>query len=197
MCGKRLRACFNCLKWGILICICVLACLCLYWWALAPIISRLFVSVDCVYQGLEYYSNNAYLRFEDGEAFHKVLTCFEISEKGKPVDFYYVDNYVEDNPLRGKMCDIYALDVVMSSEAYMSEKSTVKCSAVTWQGRGDFISYALPYDPVSDEKVIVVSFCEKAHIVRYIMITEFDTTDGFDQVFSMHANLDWSISDED
>ena len=56
------------------------------------------------------------------------------------------------------------------------------------------MSYALPYEPLSGEIVEVVSFCDKTHVVRYSIITEFDTTDGFDSVFRMHSNLDWGQS---
>ena len=198
--GKQLSGHTNGLKIGILIGAVVLAvllvCLVVYWWLFAPWVSTFFRSEDCIYKGLKYYHYDAYLQFEDGNAFREVLTSFGATDKGEPVDFYYVDNYVEDNPLYGKMCDTYALDVYLPAEAYWAEKASIQNSAATWQTIDAFACYALPYGSVLSENVIAVAFCDQAQIARYIMITELDTTDGFYQVFLMRTNLEWTVPNE-
>lgn len=169
----------------------------IYWWALAPVVSRLFISEDCVYTGLDLYRSNAYLNFEDGVTFQKMVSGFTGPQKGKAIDFYYVDNHVEDNPIYGKMCDIYSLDFILPVNDYQAEKNMVQSTAETYQSIDDFISYALPYDSTNGEYISVVSFCDDMQLVRYSLITELDTVDGFDHVFGMHANLNWEVSDTD
>lgn len=165
-----------------------------YWWVFAPIVSMFFRSPDCIVKGIEYYLDGTYLNYENGKDFEKMLSDFHVSDEDRVVDFYYVNNYIEDNPLRGKMCDIYALDVEYPTDKYEQIKKNVSTRAASYAEIGEFMSYALPYEPLSGEIVEVVSFCDKTHVVRYIIITEFDTTDGFDSVFRMHSNLDWGQS---
>ena len=168
-----------------------IVCLLLYWCILAPIVSRFWVSEDDIYQGEKYYNSGDYLGFDDGKEFQDMLRDFDVPGKGKVVDFYYLDTHVQDNPIYGKMCDIYAIDVHYPFDEYHLLKDGIKECHASHQARGDFISYALPYDTTFYQKIRVISFCDKANIVRYIMITEFDTTDGFDQVFGLNANLNW------
>lgn len=196
MYGNHSRACSKLQKAIAILGIAIVSatvCMFLYWWAFSPVVSRLFISEKCIFQGLKYYQNDAYLQFENGKDFQGILSHFHLPGSGKVIDFYYVDNHVEDNPIYGKMCDIYALDISLPIGEYQDEKNSVITQAVTHQSRGDFVSYALPKLPETDDIVIVVSFCDKAQVVRYIMITELDTTEGFDQVFGMHANLNWDI----
>ena len=191
MVGNHLKAYSDIPQWVRLCCvffIVVFLCILLYWWILAPVISRLFISESCIYQGYDYYINESYLEFEDGKVFKKMLSRFIGPEKGEVVDFYYINNYIEDNPIYGKMCDVYALDVRLQLKDFEFEKVSVINSAVTHQRRGDFVSYALP---VSNEKVMIISFCDKRNTVRYIMITELDSPNGFYQVLDLHTNLDW------
>lgn len=165
----------------------------LYWWMFAPFVSRLFISRDCIHQGLKYYKDNVYLDFENGGDFQRFLLRFGISEETCAEDFYYVDNWVEDNPIYGKMCDIYALDVKYTAEEYTSIKREISAIAENYEFIGDFISYALPYDSALQDLIFVISFCDKTETIRFSMITEFDTTDDFGRVFRRHANLEWDI----
>ena len=168
----------------------------LYWLVAAPIVSLYFLkSPDCIVRGVDYYLDGTYLNYENGKDFEKLLSDFQVTSENHVIDFYYVDNYIEDNPIHGKMCDIYALDVAYPQDIYEQIKNNVLARAARHQISGEFTSYALPYDPMYGEIVEVVSFCDKAYVVRYIIITEFDTTDGFDGVFRMHTNLDWDHVD--
>ena len=182
-------------KFTIALCV-LLVCIYLYWLVFAPVVSRLFISRDCIYQGTEYYLNNSYLEFENGKDFQKFMQNLNISTKGIVIDFYYVDNHVEDNPIYGKMCDIYSVELELQPESFQKELSWVEENAVNRERKGDYMLYALPYDPTKDTYVQVIAFCNITYTARYIIITEFDSTDGIGNVFGMHTNLVWSTDPE-
>lgn len=174
-----------------MICFILLVIAILYWLILAPTISRFFIPHDCIFHNITYYTDNTFLEFENGKSFREVLLHFDCIDKGEVIDFYYVDNYTEDNPIYGKMCDIYALDVKFARDIYLVEHSKIQKAAETYQSRGDFVSYALPHISDDNNFIIVVSFCDKVNTVRYIMITEAKEVLGFDQIIARHSNLDW------
>lgn len=173
----------------------VMICILIYWCILAPSVSRLFISDDCIYRGKEYYCKELYLDFENGKDFKSMLSNYRIDSDSEIVDFYYVDNYIEDNPIYGKMCDIYALDVKFSANYYSAFKEEIELSAATYEYIGDFIAYAMPYNSNLNELLYIISFCDNDNIVRFALITEFDTINGFSSVFDMHTNLRWKTRD--
>lgn len=186
-------------KHVIVLALCLLisvVCFFLYWWALAPIVSRFISREHCIYRGLEYYENDAYLEFENGEDFCKMLSTYRTGTDYDVTDFYYVDNYIEDNPLRGKMCDVYALDVKYSNTGFAAAMRKVLDNGTSKLIWSDFELYSIPYNPTLGELVYVIGVCEEVRIIRFIMITEFDDSDDFSGVLSLHANLEWDILEQ-
>ena len=166
-------------------------CVIIYWWILAPIVSQFFRSEDCIYHGTIYYTEHIYLNFEEGITFQNVLSELGVSEQGEIADFYYIDNFVEDNPIHGKMCDIYALDIIYQREKYLEEKKRHTDRNSPTEQIEDYTLFASLDKSRSETFVKGVAFCDETHTIRYIMITDFDTLFLLSNVFLTHSNLSW------
>ena len=174
-----------------------LLCIIIYWWLLAPIISRFFVSDNCIYHGLEYYTESYYLDFEDGVVFQNMLDDLDAREQGEVIDFYHADNHVADNPIHGKMSDIYALDIVCQADRYFDIKRCQEDIIEQPKIVGDFTLFA-SIDTLGESNYVKgIAFCDKTFTIRYILVSDIDTLFMISDVFTSCSNLKWTAQKGD
>ena len=158
---------------GCIVLVVVVIVLLIYWSVFAPIITRFLINKEYyTYQGSEIYLQGEYLEFEDGDSFSRVIDYFGISDEDCVIDFYYSDLCIEDNPLYGKQCDVYALDIMLSSDDYQSLKNNVMDANVVSCTMYDYTVFAFKEEPTVPGYLVMVAFCDNANVARYIMITE-------------------------
>ena len=165
-----------------------------YWGVFAPIITRFLINKEnYIYQGSELYLQRDYLEFEDGNSFSRVIEYFGVPDEENVIDFYYSDLCVEDNPFYGKQCDVYALDIMLSSDDFQSLKNRVLAANVVSCTISDYTVFAFKDKPTEPGYLVMVAFCDKAHIARYLMITEASPTSyaGFDGYIRNFSNMCW------
>ena len=166
--GCGCRRCSRKIVIGVVIVLTVVIGLLVYWLAIAPKITEKLPRN--VYQGVELYTQKTYLSYENGKDFQRMLTEYNVEEKGEPEEFYYRDSRVADNPLYGKAADVYVLEISMHRKTYNEETKTVKKIAVQQKGFGEYMVYALPRS--ADSCLWLIGVCDESLTVRYIMITE-------------------------
>lgn len=103
--------------------ICIL--LLVYWGLIHPLCWTLLPAKS--YKGVSYFQDAQYLQFEDGEKFQQLIDACNIQQwSGQISDFSYYNNWKGDNPIYGKMSDVFVLTVVMENESeYQIKKEQI------------------------------------------------------------------------
>jgi len=172
----------------ILICVVFILLFILFWYAVAPIVTRLFLPHD-TYWGITYYTDGTYLNFDDSSYFQNMLKEHHVEEKGKIIDFYYRDNHIEDNPIHGRACDVFVLEIQMGEGIYLAEKQLIENISVFHQQINDYALYSLPLN--NETFVKVVAFCDATTSVRYILITDNENTSAPSHLLPRATHLSW------
>lgn len=163
----------------------------LFWYAVAPIIQYF---IPCVtYHDMAYYTKGTYTDFEDGDDFRTMLKMHGVAEKGEVVDFWYLDRKWQDNPIHGKVGDYYIIDLQVQPDVFEAELNDVSSIAVAYQSVDDFVTYALPYDKEAFPWVQSICFCRETNTIRYIMMTERESTDSYWFIF-FRLPVAWEIA---
>lgn len=123
-------------------------------------------------QGLEYYNNQAYLQYSDGNQFKQVLESNGCLDWGQVIDFCYVDNHLHDNPIYGKCGDVYSVDIQMAENIYTDIRADIIDSAKRCADMGVYKLYLTDYDAGEANDYLLYALCESAYIIRCILLTD-------------------------
>lgn len=167
-----------------------------YFLIVEPIISRFFVATTDIHTGLEYFKNYEYISFESGTEFYNLLQLVDYYSFGDVVDFYHVDNYLRDNPIYGKMCDFFAIDILASTQDYI-ELAERFCSNDNFCcSMEDYNLFVLDCNCTSNSDVALIAVCEKLCLIRIILITDKDPVADksmYGTTLVQQASLIWDV----
>jgi len=133
--------------------------------------------------GVYLYTKEEYLNYEYGKEFKKYITSYDFTNKGEIIYFYYRDNYVNDNPVHGKMSDIFAIDIKLNPDDYIIVKETLITD--------EYYAASLPtdkfiiYSPIiSSPKNFTTGFAvnDTECIVRLFLVTETENLTFSDSI---------------
>lgn len=145
------------------------------------------------YGGLSYYISGEYLTFDNGVEFKAFVDRYPIPSNCTATDFYYVDSHTRDPILHGREPDVYALEVVCSSNEYAEMKATIQAVHNGFDEEGDFINYVISVPPYRTESVQIIGFCDEKSAIRYFMATDiksYDQWTGYE--YDEMCALDWT-----
>lgn len=170
----------------------------LYFFFLHPIVSHFFVPSwiyqNGIHKGLEYYDNDKYVEFESGEKFERLLSSTNYSSSGEVIDFYHIDNFFKDDPIRGKMCDVFALDIQLNDSVFYSIQFD---DANLCNNMEDFKLYLLSeFTCESTSDIALIAACEQDRIIRIILITDaeqYEFKSDYGTVLMRQSSLQWSL----
>lgn len=195
--GKQLRNSLLFSKRTIRILLLLLLIVFLYYCAVEPVLTRYIIPTTCIHEGVAFYHNAQYLEFESGHSFLKVLNETAALESGVVFDFYHVDNHLRDNPLYGKMCDVFAIDIKTEPLAYTDTKSSIIESSEYCCSMDDYELYVLDVHTGVEEEIVLVALCDRMCYLRYILLTDKDPVSinsQYGATLIQQSSLDWKIS---
>ena len=166
----------------------------LYWAVAAPIISFCTPN-NGIYEDLSLYTEDAYKQFENADIFESYMKTFEFPAESEVVAFYYVDNHQLDNPIYGKMSDVFAVDYHLSQQMYDEYKIRLSFPENYVDELAAFELY-LSDVPVGEDNFGVVAFNDKECIVRCCLVTsvgDISTTveDRVRNILWYRSTLNW------
>jgi hypothetical protein len=164
-----------------------------YYWAVEPILVRFIVPTTSIHDGIEYYNDAKYLDFESGSRFHDLLDDSDLVSNGVVVDFYHVDNHLRDNPIYGKMCDVFAVDVELNSAIYSNYQKTIITNCRYVCEMDDYDLYVRSEDTEARE-VVLLALSEYACVIRIILITDKEkeiSELNYSTTLIMQSSLNW------
>ena len=110
-----------------------------FFWLVHPLLIGFVIPVPAsdVHMGVSFFEDGSYLSYEHGARFDEALDASGYLSCGDVVDFYHVDYRLRDNPIYGKMLDIFSVDIQMSPERY-AECSDMTRERYEYSGIGYF-----------------------------------------------------------
>ena len=149
-----------------------------------------------VHMGVSYFEDGSYLSYEHGGRFEEALDDSGYLSCGDVVDFYHVDYRLRDNPIYGKMLDIFAVDIQMSPERY------AECSDAIIEGyeyccnMDDYVLYVRS-EQSENGYIDLVALCDKASVLRCILLADMEPPEhnSFygDALFMNTGGLAWEV----
>lgn len=168
----------------------LLVCFLVYVLVLQPIIAWAWLA-PIEYRGVELYTNNTYLLFDDGIKFRDAINSLPFVEECTIVDFYYYDTFLRDNLFYGKMCDTYVLELHPDGN-YKEIKEEIISLSTHDNELDDYDLYLLS-DSAVEADWTVVGMNDATATIRCIMITDMEKSDlyGFSRALIRQTNLNW------
>lgn len=143
-----------------------------------PILFRFVIPTTDIHHGLQYFIDLSYTEFESGDLFSNLVRDIKFDTLGQTVDFYHVDNRMRDNPVYGKHCDVFALDVQMNHHGFQNYREEIasqnqNCGSI--ENFKLFLVYAFDSTEKEQGEVVLIAFNEHSKVVRLILMTDKDT----------------------
>lgn len=123
------------------------------------------------YQGIEYYEDETYLKFEKGEGFIKSFNSYDFAEECKITDFYYINNWTKDNFIYGKMSDIYIIDFD-AGENYEEIREFITTEGSQCIAVNEYETYLLSSGFEKKNDYFFFAFDDGTQNMRYVLVTE-------------------------
>ena len=174
---------------------------------LQPLVRVMLVSVVGMSdrEGLDFYENGTYLLKRKGRLFQSFVASMDFGDQCTPVDFYYLNSWLRDNPYYGKAPDVFSLEVqVHSQEAYDAIKEQADREYDYKFGLDDYENYfvAQEKNPIVRDRLLrssynamYLSFCDDDLKIRYVMIADGGEIEYKDEHFIVimwhYTGLDW------
>lgn len=162
------------LKIAIRIIFIVLIIIILFYATVHPIISW------CIETGyiddVAYYNENRYIEDEYGMNFKTYIQSIEQLKSGTVTAFYYRDNWIQDNPIYGKACDITSVDIQLDDEQYneLISNNLMDDYEKYQFNTSDKFELFLPKQEIHSNYVIFFALNHEKNIFRAIMISDID-----------------------
>lgn len=111
--------------WGLAVVAAICILLLVYWGLIHPLCWTLLPPKS--YKGISYFQDEKYLQFEGSEHFQGLMDDYDIQQwDGEIADFAYYNNWKGDNPIYGRMCDVFLVTVIMQNESqYLAKKEQI------------------------------------------------------------------------
>ena len=165
----------------------------LYYLVVEPILVRFIIPTTSIHDGSEYYNDETYLDFESGSRFYQLLDDSSFASNGVVVDFYHVDNHLRDNPIYGKICDVFAVDVKFNSAIYPNYRNEIINNCRYNCEIDDYELYLRSEDTEAGE-VVLLAISDQACIIRIILLTDIEIEipgKNYSGTLIMQSSLDW------
>ena len=176
---------------------CVL-CAFLYFFIFQPIVSHHFVPAKAIHKGVEFWDNNTYTDFESGDEFYNFVLSTEHADIGEIVDFYHIDNHRRDNPIYGKMCDIFAIEI--QSDASQCNKLINDSKLVSCGPIGDYTLFLWPkYEPENELYHGFIAINDATDTVRFLLLTDTESemfTSDYSRIILRQSSMSWNTGNE-
>lgn len=159
-----------------------------------PLLTRYVLPTKNTHAGMNYYKNDDYKQFESGPIFYTFLEASEIVDCGEVSDFYHIDNRLRDNPLYGKVCDIFSVDITLSADDYKGIKSSVIENCQYACTMDQYKLYVADYRCEQTSDVAIYALCDDKQMIRCILITDLDECDPswYGNVLDKQSTLSWN-----
>ena len=171
----------------------------LFFWIVHPLLIGFVIPVPAtdVHMGVNYFEDGSYLSYEYGARFDEDLGDSGYLSCGDVVDFYHVDNRMRDNPLYGKMSDVFAVDIQLDPEDYVHRRDEIVEDMRHCSEMSDYELYLYHADPGRND-AFLVAFCDEKQVLRCILVAdvEVDFIVDYSSVLIRRSGLDWFASDE-
>ena len=167
----------------------------LYYLILHPLVSHYLLVPKNVHIGIHYWDSSAYIQYESGEEFQNFVSSTKNTVPGQIIDFYHIDHHLRDNPIYGKMCDIFAVDIQMDEMQYaelIGRNDLAYCGPID----SNYKLYMLSnYEPENELYHGFIATYDDAYTVRLILLTDTEPEpflDGYCSIiFRQSFNLSW------
>ena len=161
----------------------------IFFWLVHPLLTRFIIPPLSVHRKISQYTSGQYKQYEDGELFANFTESFSLIENGEIVAFYHVNHWLQDNPIHGKQCDFFALDVRLAEGEYAQAKALqIECCGKPYIER-DF--YVWEYGNNEDKNAYFLGFCDDSCIVKFVLVTETYASDFLPAGFYLNSEIDW------
>lgn len=171
----------------------------LFFWIVHPLLIGFVIPVPAtdVHMGVNYFEDGSYLSYEYGARFDEALGDSGYLSCGDVVDFYHVDNRMRDNPLYGKMSDVFAVDIQLDPEDYVHRRDEIVEDMRHCSEMSDYELYLYHADPGRND-AFLVAFCDEKQVLRCILAADVEVDFIFDysSILIRRSGLDWFASDE-
>jgi len=160
-----------------------------FFWLVHPLLTRFIIPPLSVHKKISQYTSGRYKQYEDGEVFSNFTESCSLLEKGEIVAFYHVNHWLQDNPIHGKQCDYFALDVQLSQEEYTSAKTAQHENYGKPYRERDYEIWK--WSNGNDNNAYFLGFCDKSYTVKLVLVTETNAHDFAGTGFYLNSEIDW------
>lgn len=166
----------------------------LYMATLQPLVASLCCP-PIVRSGVDLYTENEYLQFDDGNVFQTALAKIPLHESSKVKAFSHYNNFLRDNLVYGEFCDAFVLDLSLD-EQYEAVKEYVVQNSDDCVLEDGCEMYWLQDAVPADDACFFVAVFDHEKMIRCILITDYGNTLGFagsaDSVLLRNFGIDWT-----
>ena len=153
-----------------IIVVCLLAAFIVYWAIFAPIVARFFLPHNRIHTDLALYTQGTYQEYEDAQIFDSFVESVHLPQSAEPISFYHVDNRREDNPIYGKVSDVFSVDMKISKSDYEKAKTALIQPDNYMCDKGNYALYLSGVD-LGRRNWGVVAFDDGNCVIRCIVVT--------------------------
>ena len=154
-----------------------------------PLLTHFIIPPICVHRRVTQYTSGQYKNYEDGEVFADFTESSGLVEQGEIIAFYHVNHWLQDNPIHGKHCDFFALDLQLSQEDYDAAKASRYEKHGTPYKERDYDLWK--WSNGDEENAFFVGFCDESNTVKLALVTEVNARDFNGTGFYLHSEIDW------
>lgn len=125
--------------------------------------------------------------------FQNYIEELSFPDDSEVVGFYYFDNSARDNPIYGKACDTFALDVRVNNEYAVQKKMYLDgAEEVGIWGMYEVFWLGTIKDSVTEN--MLIAFNDSTCVVRCILITDLEPNEfrNFYNVINTQTEFDWN-----
>ncbi len=155
----------------------LLATFLLYWAVFGPIVAKFLLPHNRIHTDLALYTQGTYQEYEDAQIFDRFVESVHLPQSAEPVSFYHVDNRREDNPIYGKLSDVFSVDMKLSESDYEKAKTTLIQPDNYMCDKGNYALYLSQVD-LGRKNWGVIAFDDTNCVIRCIVVTYLKEVEG-------------------
>ena len=160
-----------------------------FFWLVHPLLTRFVIPPLSVHKRVSQYTSGQYKQYEDGEVFANFTESSPLIEKGEIIAFYHVNHWLQDNPIHGKQCDYFALDIQLSQAEYVSEKALQYDNHGKPYNERDYEIWK--WSNGEENNAYFLGFCDESCTVKLVLVTEVNARDFAGTGFYLNSEIDW------
>ncbi len=160
-----------------------------FFWLVHPLLTRFLIPPLSVHRKVSQYTSGQYKNYEDGEVFAAFTESCELVEKGEIIAFYHVNHWLQDNPIHGKQCDYFALDILLPQAEYSEVKTAQFENAGKPYTEQDYDVWK--WSNGEEENAYFLGFCDESCAVKLVLVTGVYARDFMGTGFYLNSEIDW------